>query len=152
VYSTTERKMLGRASISIILMLLSFLWLREISLRVARTEACDFIGPLISEVPCHYEYFSFSGFSTSKGRKFMPGWVVNFLPYGVEMDPCVEIYVSVCGNIIASNVPELDALIGASSEARKKRVNSYIEQQRVGRPGSARGSGIDSASLFRLGN
>ena len=119
-------------SVSAIMLILSFLWVREISMRVACDAASDFIGPLVREVPCHYVYFSFNGFTMPKGRIIAPGWTVNFHPYGVELDPGVEVYVSIRGKIIACNLPELNALVSALPELREKQINLFRERRAEG--------------------
>lgn len=122
------RRTLERMSIMIALIALGFLWTRELSLRRAQEAASDFVGPLVREVPCQEVFFSSLGFSTPDRRWMAPGWIVNFHPYGVELDPGVEVYVSICGKVVACNLPELNALVGVSAETREKQVNLVIEK------------------------
>ena len=131
IHTMQTRIILRRATITVVLLAFGFLWLRELTMRRARETANDFIGPLIREVPCQYVFFSSTGFPTPERRRMVPGWIVNFHPYGIELDPGVEVYVSICGNVIACNLPELNALVGASAEAREKQINLLMESMRL---------------------
>jgi hypothetical protein len=121
---------LRRISVVVVLFAFAFLWVREFTLRRAREAANDFVGPLIREVPSFYEFFSLAGIPAQDRSWIAPGWIVNFHPYGVEIDPGVEVLVSISGRVIGSNVPELNTLVGLSNEEREECIKRWIERKK----------------------
>ena len=116
-----------RIVVCLAIVVMTTLWLKELSQRLARHRADAFMGPLLTVYTCT-EMRMYPWFVDTHGRTHGPTWLASYDSDLLMVDSPPRLYVSLFGGVTdAYNITGLAELVGLSDDDRQRKEWSMIQ-------------------------
>jgi len=120
-----KRSRITRIGVSLALIAVTGLWLKELTERRARRAADEFMGQCLTRVGWFHESFIPAIWHDGDGRRYGPVWAVSYTTYFALGEP-LSLYVDLLGRVRSANSTEVIGWIGLGEEERCKKQAEMV--------------------------